>query len=132
MEAKEGSAHNIIEYNICTGQKDPNSGGIVSRGFANVIRYNEIYDSIGTGVRLGGHFVDGVQYGVENQVYGNHIYGNLAGGIKFVVDGQGVICDNRLWDNAAGDSVGEFGGSYDPSRPCDPDMAINEVDWDSG
>lgn len=47
VEAKEGSAHNIIEYNIRTGQKDPNSGGIVSRGKANIIRYNEIYANAG-------------------------------------------------------------------------------------
>ena len=73
VEAKEGTEHNIIEYNICTGQKDPNSGGIVSRGKANIIRYNEIYGNVGAGVRLGGHLVDGVQYGVENVVYGNII-----------------------------------------------------------
>ena len=71
VEAKEGSEYNIIEYNICTGQKDPNSGGIVSRGRGNIIRYNEIYGNVGAGVRLGGHLVDGVQYGVENEVYGN-------------------------------------------------------------
>ena len=39
VEAKEGTAHNIIEYNVCTGQKDPNSAGIVSRGRANIIRF---------------------------------------------------------------------------------------------
>ena len=43
VEAKEGSAYNIIEYNLCTGQKDPNSGGIVSRGKGNVIRFNVIH-----------------------------------------------------------------------------------------
>ncbi|MGB1287763.1 MAG: hypothetical protein ACPG7F_14585, partial [Aggregatilineales bacterium] len=32
IEAKEGTEHNIIEYNLCTGQKDRKSGGIVSRG----------------------------------------------------------------------------------------------------
>lgn len=132
VEAKEGTEHNIIEYNLCTGQKDPNSGGIASRGFANVIRYNEIYDNTGAGIRLGGHRVDGVQYGVENQVYGNIIYNNLAGGIKFVVDGQAMVCDNRLWNNTAGDSAGEFGSHYDPAQRCESDMDGKDIDRDSG
>lgn len=118
VEAKEGTQHNIIEYNICTGQKDPNSGGIVSRGKANIIRYNEIHGNIGAGIRLGGHLVDGVQYGVENEVYGNLIYNNQAGGIKILVDGQGQICSNWLWDNAMGDTSGAFGSHYDPAAPC--------------
>lgn len=121
VEAKEGTQHNIIEYNICTGQKDPNSGGIVSRGKANIIRYNEIHGSVGAGIRLGGHLVDGVQYGVENQVYGNRIYSNEAGGVKIVVDGQGQICSNWLWDNAAGDTSGAYGSHYDPAAPCSAD-----------
>ena len=121
VEAKEGTAHNLIEYNICTGQKDPNSGGIVSRGKANIIRYNEIHGSVGAGVRLGGHLVDGVQYGVDNEVYGNLIYGNAAGGIKILVDDQGKICGNQLWDNAAGATSGTFGDSYDPASACQDD-----------
>lgn len=118
VEAKEGTERNIIEYNLCTGQMDPNSGGIVSRGKANVIRYNEIHSSVGAGVRLGGHLVEGVQYGVENFVYGNIIYGNAAGGIKVLVDGQSLICGNQLWDNAAGPMSGDFAGSYDGAQPC--------------
>ena len=118
VEAKEGSEHNIIEYNICLGQKDPNSGGIVSRGKANIIRYNEIHGSVGAGVRLGGHLVDGVQYGVDNQVYGNIIKDNAAGGIKIMVDGQGIICGNHLAGNDAGAVTGGVVEDLDPSQPC--------------
>ena len=118
VEAKEGTEHNIIEYNLCTGQKDPNSGGIVSRGKANIIRFNEIHDNIGAGIRLGGHLVDGVQYGVDNQGYGNIIYGNEAGGIKILIDGQALICGNRLWDNAGGETTGDFAANYEPANPC--------------
>lgn len=121
VEAKEGTERNIIEYNVCTGQKDPNSGGIVSRGKGNVIRYNEIYANVGAGVRLGGHLVDGVQYGVDNEVYGNTIYGNDAGGVKILVDGQARICGNGVWDNTAGDVSGNFGEYYDPTAPCAAD-----------
>ena len=118
VEAKEGTEQNIIEYNLCAGQKDPNSGGIVSRGKANVIRYNEIHGGLGAGVRLGGHLVDGIQYGVENQVYGNIISDNDAGGIKVLVDGQGLICGNQLRDNAAGAMTGNFADAYDGAQPC--------------
>jgi hypothetical protein len=118
IEAKEGTEYNLIEYNICSGQKDPNSGGIVSRGKSNVIRYNEIYGNVGAGVRLGGHLVDGIQYGVLNEVYGNLIYGNDAGGVKILVESQASICGNSLWDNAAGNVSGTFGDSYDPAAPC--------------
>lgn len=119
VEAKEGTEHNIIEYNLCTGQKDPNSGGIVSRGKANIIRYNEIHGNVGVGVRLGGHLVDGVQYGLDNLVYGNIIYENDAGGLKVLVDGQALICGNQVWDNAAGDVAGAYGQNYDPATACD-------------
>lgn len=121
VEAKEGTEYNLIEYNICAGQKDPNSGGIVSRGKGNIIRYNEIHGNIGAGVRLGGHLVDGVQYGVDNEVYGNLIYGNAAGGIKILVAEQARICGNRLWDNAAGATSGTYADSYEPASPCPPE-----------
>jgi len=118
VEAKEGTEHNVIEYNLCRGQKDPNSGGIVSRGKANIIRYNEIHGSVGAGVRLGGHLVDGVQYGVDNLVYGNIITENDAGGIKVLVERQGLICGNALRGNAAGAMTGDFAASYDGAQPC--------------
>ena len=128
VEAKEGTAHNIIEYNICTGQKDPNSGGIVSRGKANIIRYNEIYGNVGAGVRLGGHLVEGIQYGVENRVYGNVIYGNDAGGIKILVDGQAQICGNQLADNPAGDLTGAYGEHYNALQACSADPGMYRRD----
>ena len=52
LDIKEGSSFNIVEYNKCTGQRDPNSGGLDSRGNDNIFRYNEIYDNLGAGVRL--------------------------------------------------------------------------------
>ncbi len=118
VEAKEGTERNLIEYNICTGQKDPNSGGIVSRGKANIIRYNEIHGSVGAGVRLGGHVVDGIQYGVDNEVYGNLITGSQAGGVKILVAEQARICGNVLRDNPGGATSGDFADSFDPAQPC--------------
>lgn len=44
-----------------------------------------IEDNLGAGVRLGGHTVDGVTYGVKNVVYGNTIKDNGFAGINAVV-----------------------------------------------
>ena len=44
------------------------TSGIGSRGDRSIIRDNYIEDVDGAGVRLGGWEVDGVQYGVDNQV----------------------------------------------------------------
>lgn len=42
--------------------------GIDSRADNSIIRYNYVQDADGAGVRLGGHEVDGYEYGVNNQV----------------------------------------------------------------
>lgn len=41
--------------------------GIDSRADGSIIRNNYIEDATGAGIRLGGHYVDGYQYGVNNQ-----------------------------------------------------------------
>ena len=59
-------------------QQDSESGGFGSRGDYNIIPYNEIYENQGAGIRLGGHVVDNIYYGIGNDVYGNIIYDNAA------------------------------------------------------
>jgi hypothetical protein len=122
IEMKEGTHDNIVEHNICTEQEDDNSAGIGSRG-SNIIRYNEIYDNEGAGIRLGGHEVDGVQYGTDNLVYGNNIYDNEEGGIKIEAEPQGMICGNKATDNSGGSVQGEFRDGINPQATCD-DEAI--------
>lgn len=117
VDIKEGSMYNVIEFNTVTGQKDVESGGINSRGDANIIRDNEIFGNLGAGVRLGGHTVNGVQYGKLNDVYRNNIHDNQSGGIKFQVSPQGLVGGNTMARNATGNSVGSYGSSYDPTRP---------------
>ena len=95
-EVKEGGTGNIIEYNDCTGNKDPEAAGFASRGDGNIFRYNTIYGHVGGGLRFGGHVVNGYQFGVRNAAYGNTIYANSAGGIKFQVKPQEPICGNNF------------------------------------
>lgn len=115
VDIKEGATHNIIENNYCTGQKDPNSAGLDSRGNDNIFRYNQVFGNKGAGVRLGG---DTLSDGSNNAIYGNTIYDNVGGGIKFQSKTQGQICGNVMNNNTGGDTVGRFGSLFSPTVDC--------------
>jgi hypothetical protein len=120
VDIKEGATGNIVEHNVCSGQKDPESGGFDSRGDGNVFRYNSVTGSVGAGVRLGGWLVNGTQYGKHNDVYENIIQGNKAGGIRFQVSPQGKVCGNTFFiGNGAAISVGTYAPLFNPATPCD-------------
>ena len=99
IDIKEGARHNIIEYNRCTGQLDSKSAGIDIRGDYNIVRYNETFNNIGSGIRIGGHSVKGHQYGVQNDIYDNRIYNNKAYGIKLVTESQSSVSGNCIRNN---------------------------------
>ena len=115
VDIKENSKFNIVENNTCTGQKDPESGGLDARGGSNIFRYNEIYENEGAGVRLGG---DTVGENINNEVYENTIRNNKKGGIKIMEIPQGKICGNIMSGNGGGDAVGEYGEDFDPTKGC--------------
>lgn len=112
VDIKEGSTGNIVEYNTVSGQTDPNSGGLDSRGDGNTFRYNTVSGSAGAGVRLGG---DG-SYGKNNNVYGNTLTNNKYGAIKIQIAPQGTICGNILSGNGSG--VGSYGSQYNYTSVC--------------
>jgi hypothetical protein len=116
VDIKEGASGNIVEHNRCTGQRDPKSGGFDIRGNGNVLRYNESYGNAGAGIRLGG---DTAADGVDNLVYGNRIYDNRAGGIKFQRARQAKVCGNTLANNRGGNVVGAAPSKLDPTAPCE-------------
>ena len=93
VDIKEGSRQNIVEHNICTGQKDKNVGGVSVRGNNNIIRYNTIFSNVGAGVRLGG---DTGADGINNTVYGNYLYDNEGGGLKIIRLPQKKVCGNTI------------------------------------
>jgi hypothetical protein len=115
VDIKEAAAGNLVEQNICTGQRDPESGGFDSRGSGNIFRSNESYGNTGAGMRLGG---DTETDGIGNDVYGNAIHGNQAGGIKFQRQPQGNVCGNTMSNNANGNAVGTYKQGVDPTKPC--------------
>ena len=117
VDIKEAATRNIVEYNICTGQRDPNSAGFDSRGNGNIFRYNESYDNLGAGVRLGG---DTPADGIDNEVYGNSLRNNLAGGVRFQRDPQRLVCENSV-EGSAG-ATGSYAKNYDVAAPCPPEL----------
>ncbi|CAN0434757.1 unnamed protein product, partial [Ectocarpus sp. 12 AP-2014] len=123
IDVKEGTVDTLIEYNEVYMQYDDDSGGIGSRGDRSIIRYNHIEDTDGAGVRLGGHTVDGIEYGKNNQVYGNTMVDCRQSAVKVMVDPQGQICENEvtLPDDVDEDDYEYSGGDfyYDPLKPCD-------------
>lgn len=104
VDIKEGATENIVENNTCTGQKDPESGGMDSRGNKNVFRHNDIFGNKGAGIRLGGDKKDN---GINNFVYNNTIHDNANGGIKLMRLPQAKICGNTFSNNKDGNFVGE-------------------------
>jgi hypothetical protein len=121
VDIKEASSANLVEYNTCTGQQDPNSGGFDARGSANIIRHNESYGNRGAGVRLGG---DRTTDGVDNQVYGNNLHDNGGGAIKLARQRQ-KLCGNTMANNRGGNLIGAGRAGRDAAAACDdPNAAV--------
>lgn len=118
IDIKEGASGNLVENNSCTGQKDPESGGMSVRGNYNTFRLNTIAKNIGAGIRLGG---DGQADGIYNDIYENTISENLGGGIKIQRSPQGSICSNKFSKNKTGILVGTY-KTLDPTRICPDDI----------
>eukprot|EP00903_Cladosiphon_okamuranus_P016219 g14966.t1 len=120
VDVKEGATMNVVEYNDCIDQRDEKSGCYDSRGNYNVFRYNTADQCLGAGIRLGGHNIDGFQFGVDNHVIGNDFTNTEAGSIASRVHPQGFICGNSCSDGDC--SIGEKGDdeisdSWDQSCP---------------
>ncbi|HBP01374.1 MAG TPA: hypothetical protein DD454_04165 [Candidatus Moranbacteria bacterium] len=105
VDVKEGSSGNLVENNVCTGQKDSESGGLDSRGNGNIFRNNLVYGNAGAGIRLGGDEDDD---GKNNDVYLNTIRDNEGVGIKVQRYPQGKICGNVLSGNDGGEITEEY------------------------
>ncbi len=94
IDVKEGSYGNILEYNLCTQQKDSNVGGISIRGNKNIIRKNVVFNNLGAGIRLGG---DTPNDALDNIVYANNLDDNEGGGLKIMSDPQkNALCGNNV------------------------------------
>ncbi|CAM9890788.1 unnamed protein product [Ascophyllum nodosum] len=117
VDIKEGSCNNIVEDNYCTGQKDPDSACLDSRGSSNIFRYNTIENNVGAGIRFGGHKVGDYTYGVDNEAYGNLVAENDHAGFSVMVEPQGAICHNNI-SGKSRQVVGAGEDSVTPTAKC--------------
>lgn len=117
VEIKEGATRNIIEYNTCTGQQDGKSAGFSVRGDHNVVRFNEVFGNAGAAILLGGHLVNDVQYGKQNDVHDNLLYDNGRGAVSIRVVPQGKLCGNVL-DSNRGQAKGFYSTAFDMGEAC--------------
>ncbi|NJN45149.1 MAG: DUF1565 domain-containing protein [Candidatus Competibacteraceae bacterium] len=115
VDVKEHASYNVIERNSCTGQQDPDSGGISIRGDRNIIRNNVIYNNVGVGIRVGG---DSVDHGLNNEVIGNWLKHNSYGGLRVTRMPQRTICGNTVRPSNELDTVGPFGDQIDLTVAC--------------
>jgi hypothetical protein len=124
VDIKEGSSGNIVEHNACTGQRDKNSAGLDSRGSGNVFRYNTVSGSAGGGVRLGG---DSEADGINNEVYGNRLIDNEAGGVVVRRGPQGKICENQVSGSPQA-AIGSLAKDLDPTGRCSDAVLVTGQD----
>ncbi len=95
VDVKEGATDVLIEYNVCSDQRDPNSGCLDSRTDDVIFRYNELVGCDGAGVRIGGHTIDGKTYGVNNEVYGNVFSDTTDSSVKVITGDDHKLCENE-------------------------------------
>lgn len=113
VDVKEGASSNLIEYNTCQYQMDPDSGGFDARGNDNIFRYNTSKNNKGAGIRLGG---DTLADGINNQVYGNVLENNKMGAVKTIRLPQAKLCDNKSKNN--NDLQFKRSKGINPDRSC--------------
>lgn len=122
--SKEGSEYVLVEYNMITDQIDPEAGGVGIRSDNVVVRYNDISNTKGAGVRIGGHTIKGRTYGKNNHVYGNTFSNTGYGSFKIQTGPQGAICENKCKGGCS--SLGNLGKDYSPEASC---KSVPDVEW---
>jgi hypothetical protein len=113
VDIKEAATDNLVEHNTCSKQTDPESGGFDARGNNNTFRYNQVFNTVGAAVRLGG---DTAADGINNNVYGNTFHQNGRGDVMAHRLPQGKICNNSE-DQATSDASDDK--SIDPAGACE-------------
>jgi hypothetical protein len=103
VDIKEAATGNVVEFNDCTDQRDPDSAGFDSRGSGNVFRFNRSHGNDGAGIRVGG---DTEQDGDGNEIVGNRLVDNEGSGIKAMRLPQGRICGNVI-EGSGDDALSE-------------------------
>ena len=120
VDVKEGTTDVLVEYNVCSDQRDENSAGLDSRTDDIIFRYNEVVNCAGAGVRIGGHTIDGRVYGVNNEVYGNVFSDTKYSSVKIETGVDHNLCDNECKGGCS--TRGSLGKSFPDLEGSCPDL----------
>lgn len=101
VDVKEGTTDVLVEYNVCSDQRDANSACLDSRTDDIIFRYNEVLNCLGAGVRVGGHTIGGKTYGLNNEVYGNIFSDTDYSSVKVLTGDDHNICENECKDGCS-------------------------------
>jgi hypothetical protein len=112
VDIKEDARANIVEDNVCTGSRDPEGGGLSSRGIGTILAGNRSSGHAGAGIRLGG---DSDDDGTDSVVTGNVLVDNDGVGLRVAATPQRALCDNEIRGN--GEGVTDLDG-VDPTDSC--------------
>ncbi|MDT4993368.1 MAG: hypothetical protein QOH97_3260 [Actinoplanes sp.] len=112
VDVKEHSSEVLVEHNMCTGGRDPDSAGFSARGDWVTFRGNTVFGGAGAGIRLGG---DEDGQGLHTVVQDNDFENPRGYGVKIMRLPQGAICGNGLLNPGAGASNLAIA---DPSAAC--------------
>jgi hypothetical protein len=121
---KENAHDNVFQDNVCSGNTEPldNDGSNVElRGYANVVRDNQISDSAGVSVKIK---ADGKKYDKGgNVVENNRISGSAAALMLESATTQGPMCGNVVSTTTvmdADDDDDDAAAPADITAPCRP------------
>jgi hypothetical protein len=128
FDVKENAHDNVFEDNVCVGNTEPadNDGSNVElRGFANIVRNNQISDSAGVSVKIK---ADGKKYDKGgNVVQNNRISGSAAALMLDSEIAQGSMCGNVVSTatvvDADDDDDDAAAAPADITAPCPPATA---------
>jgi len=101
VDVKEGTTMTLVEYNTCSEQLDEHSAGLDSRTDDVIFRYNEVFNTAGAGVRIGGHTINGKTYGNKNEVYGNVFFNTAYSSVKTLTGTDHILCENNCKDGCS-------------------------------
>jgi hypothetical protein len=121
FDVKENAHDNVFQGNVCSGNTEPrdhDGSNVELRGYANVVRDNQISDSAGVSVKIS---VDGdASDRGGNIVEDNRISGSAAALMLDSAAAQGPMCGNVVSTATAveRDDDEDGGGSADITAPC--------------
>ena len=126
VDIKEASYNNLIEYNDCSGQRDPDSAGMGSRGGrvgeGNTFRFNLVEKTTGACARFGG---DEDPDGTGNSFYGNRCR-DISGewGVAQQRSPQHYVCGNTFEGSRPEEGLSRD-KKVDPTAGCAAEVPRN-------